>query len=199
MTYDLETKDPDKLVAKQKMKKTNHLTLHARRLPTNQPKTVILADVSSSMSGQKLNCLKDALHKVWRPNMEGIAFESELWAFEKADIDKLRTAGSTNMHDALLEGWKINPEHMVLITDGYADGGAEQILQRVRQHARPPIDTIGISVQGSQYDAELLREIAQLTGGRFMDVNEPLQLSIALQHLLDYRPESLQSGGSIQL
>ena len=184
--YNLQNADPDKLIKTQSYKSAK-LTLHSLHKTSVVTKTTILADISGSMSGHKLSCLKDALHKVWRPGIAGIAFNNAVWSFNEQDISQLSVSGTTKMLEALREAWQLNPGHIVLLTDGFADSGANRVLNVVAIHPQPPIDTIGIG----DYDKDLLRRIAELTGGRFMDVNDPIQLSQTLQKLLDYRPNSL--------
>ena len=182
------------------LKSKPKLTLQSLRPKSVLTKTVILADISGSMSGHKMNCLKDALHKVWSPHIEGIAFESNLWSFGKQDINQLQAQGTTHMKEALIEAWSTNPGHIVLLTDGYANGGSSEVLDEVRHHPTPPIDTVGIGGHGD-YDRQMLEQIALLTNGRFMDVAEPLKLTETLEELLQLESGKLdnQAIESIQL
>ena len=185
-------------------KKAPSKTLTLRKLNSSKSshsqKTTLLADISGSMNGSPLSELKRALHKVWSPAISGIAFGSDLYSFTGEDIDLLHTSGSTNMIGALREGWSIESSHIILMTDGYPDGGGEGVLQEVRRHPEPPIDTVGI---GSGYAEDLLRQIASLTGGRFMDVSQPFMLTQTLEQLLLNKPRGTESpaqnGGAIVL
>jgi len=192
----LQNIDNQSLIPRQVLKPKQTLSLaHLRRAATNR--TIILADISGSMMGDKLNNLKKALEKVWRPGISGIAFESELWEFTQADIYALSARGSTNMHDALQEAWLRQQDHIVLLTDGQPNGGPDEILALVRQHPKPPIDTIGI---GRDCNHDMLKEISRITGGRYNDVQDPLQLTQTMTLLLSLRPdEQTKKGGSIEL
>ena len=99
--------------------------------------------------------------------------------------------------DPLREGWLTEPASMVLLSDGYPDGGAQEILDLVRQHPHPPIDTVAISTWAdNSCDKDLLRQIASMTGGKFHDVGDPLQLTQTMHLLLDYRREQLTDQAS---
>lgn len=201
--FDLTEQNQDKLINKQTLK-AKHLTL--RNIKSNghtSGTTLLLVDISGSMSGNKMDALKDALTTVWSPGVKAIGFESNLWEIEQKDIQKLDARSSTYMSTALHEGWSQEPAHIVLLTDGDpTDATREEILADVRLHPKPPIDTIGISEHNMQgYSKEFLQEISRLTGGRFMGVGDPIQLTQTLKHLLDYKPTSLEEGkkGVIEL
>jgi len=201
--FNLTETNEDKLVERQKLKKAEHITLRSTREVTTNGSTLLLVDLSGSMGGDKLTNLKKALETVWNPGIKAIGFESVLWEIERGDIQKLSNMGSTHMLSALYEGWSSNPDHIVLITDGQpTDSSTSELLQEVRLHLTPPIDTIGIGDKhGRNYNPDFLKEISRLTGGRFIDVDEPIQLTQKLKFLLDYKPDILQEGkkGVIQL
>jgi len=190
-------------VARQKLNKKESITLKSLNLVVQQNKgTILLADISGSMSGEKMQGLKDALSTVWKPGIQGIAFNHELYELMEQDIQFLDASGTTEMLDALQEAWSRNPSHMILLTDGQPNNGTKEVLQEVSHHTDTPIDTVGIGKHGGYgYDADFLREIARLTGGRFTDVGEPMKLTETLQFLLDYTPDSIQAPqeGVIQL
>ena len=192
---DLTNAQTNNIIAQQTRKKTQSLTLQTLKPKSSTgSKSTILADISGSMYGEPLQQLKKALKKVWRPGITGIAFNSNIYSFEEQDIDTLPATGSTDMIGALSEGWKLESGHMILITDGHPDGGASEVLRNVRLHPTPPIDTIGV---GTGYDADLLKQIAELTGGKFMDVSQPLLLTQTLELLL--LTDHSTQGGSIRL
>ena len=182
MTYDLATTDALKLVQKQSLNGGKKLTLKST-LPRKHisNKTYILADISGSMSGDRLHELKKALHKVWRPGIHGIAFGSLVYDFTEADIDSLAVIGTTNMLDALLAGWEDTASHMVLLTDGQPDQSESTILNEVNMHTDIPIDTIGI---GLRCNNDFLQRISEITGGKFNSINEPLMLTEVMEDLL---------------
>jgi len=191
-------------VARQTVKKQQSLTLRTLNKDTTKQKgTVILADISGSMRGEKIQNLRKALKKVWRPGIEGIAFCTGMYELREEDISSLDTSGCTAMLAPLQEAWSRSPSHIILLTDGEPDEDKSTILKEVRWHTGIPIDTVGMAdSSGSYYDPEFLAEIALLTGGRFTDVGEPVQLTDTLQYLLDYKPAGLQApkeGGAVEL
>ena len=191
---DLQKADSPDVVAQQKLNKKKSITLKSiQTVQKFQKGTVLLADKSGSMSGDKMNGLKDALTTVWRPGIEGIAFDHNLYELTEEDIRFLHASGTTEMLGALKEAWSRSPKHIILMTDGIPDGGTREILREVRHHTDVPIDTVGIGdLTGNWYDADFLREVARLTGGRFTDVGEPMRLTQTLQHLLTYTTDGLQ-------
>jgi len=204
--FNLTEQDQSKLVQKQKLSKPKHLTLKQTRSGPRMNQTMLLADMSGSMAGQKMISLKSALESVWSPGVKCIGFESELWEIQQADIHRMSAMGGTDMFSALMEAWKSGCNHFVLMTDGQPTGhGKAAILAEVVRNPEIPIDTVGIGDKGAQdYDPEFLKEISRLTGGRFTDVGEPVKLTATLKHLLEYKPTGLnepkqESKGVIQL
>lgn len=186
------------IVNKQKLTKKNTTTLNSLK-PKNtlSTTTIILADISGSMSGNKMFGLKKALTDIWTVGIQCIGFESNLWEITEQDIGGLKPTGCTNMLDALIEAWARKPGHIVLLTDGQPHQTEDEIIDYVRQNKDIPIDTIGLGDKGSRnYNPDFLREIAELTGGRFFDVGEAIKLSNVMQYLLDYKPGKLASGKS---
>jgi len=190
-------------VARQKLNKKESITLKSLNPIVQQNKdTILLADISGSMNGEKMRGLKDALSTVWKPGIQGIAFNHELFELVEQDIQFLGASGTTAMLEALQEAWSRNPSHMILLTDGQPSNGTKEILQEVSHHTDIPIDTVGIGEYGGfGYDADFLREVARMTGGRFTDVGEPMKLTETLQFLLAYKPDGLEAPkeGVIQL
>ena len=202
MSYDLSEQDTNKLIHKQSIKGAKKLTLRDTlqdKLPVRNS-SYILADISGSIGGDKMAALRKALHDVWRVGIHGIAFESDVYDFEEKDIDSLQACGSTNMLDALLAAWDDKASHIILLTDGHPDQSQEEILDHVRSHQTTPIDTIGIGDGRYSYDADFLRQISEITGGRFNSVNEPLMLSEVMTDLLRISEKAQStSGQTIQL
>ena len=201
MSYDLAEKDASKLINKQSLKSARKLTLKDT-LKAKTPmctSTYILADISGSMHGDKMNALKEALHDVWRAGIHGIAFESDIYDFDEKDIDQLQARGSTNMLDALLAGWDDSASHIILLTDGHPDQSESEILNHVRAHSTTPIDTIGIGSERNAYNVDFLKEISKLTGGRFNSVTEPLLLSEVMSDLLQISEVAKSTSGVITL
>lgn len=202
MSYDLAETDRSKLVGKQTLKGAKKLTLKQTLMPKRSGSTqsYILADISGSMHGEKMDALKVALKKVWRVGIHGIAFSNQIYDFDEKDIDSLHSESTTNMLDALLAAWSDKADHMILLTDGQPDQAEDHILQQVRLHTDIPIDTIGISRHDGAYNERFLRQISEITGGRFNSVNEPLLLSEVMSELLQISEVAQStSGQTIQL
>lgn len=184
MSYDLSVKDSSRLVKKQKLGDVQKVTLKSILPKKHNVSSYILADISGSMHGEKMDSLKKALHDVWRPGIHGIAFESSVYDFYEDDIDELSARASTNMLDALKAAWSDSADHIVLLTDGQPDQDESEILKHVRNNSHTPIDTIGIGSSRYSYNVDFLKEISNITGGRFNSVNEPLLLSQVMTKLL---------------
>jgi len=201
MSYDLSEQDASKLIHKQSMKSAKKLTLK-ETLQVKHPirnSTYILADISGSMHGDKMTALRKALHDVWRVGIHGIAFSSEIYDFKEKDIDSLHSMDSTNMLDALQASWDDSASHIILLTDGHPDQAQDIILNHVHAHSSTPIDTVGIGDESYAYDADFLREISEITGGRFNSCNEPLLLSEVVQDLLRISEVAQSTSGAIAL
>jgi len=208
MTLDLETKNQT-TIAKQSLQSTQRMTLQKLRLGTQSAtmkRSMILADISASMSGEKLRSLKAALNAVWSPVIEAIAFNNELFELEQKDVDYLKNKGGTYMRSALQEAWQRRPSHIILATDGDpTDADDTEILDMAMEYTEIPIDTIGIGqYDTSSYNPDFLRRLSEITGGTFTDVGQPIMLTqVMKQLLLDYNKKVLNApqtkGGVISL
>ena len=191
---DLQKADSQGMIAKQKLNKKKSITLKSiQTVQKFQKGTVLLADKSGSMSGDKMNGLKDALTTVWRPGIEGIAFDNSLYELTEEDIGFLHASGTTEMLGALKEAWSRSPKHIILMTDGIPDGGTQEILKELKYHTDVPIDTVGIGdLTGSRYISLSPPSGDPSTPSGPSDVGEPMRLTQTLQHLLTYTPDGLQ-------
>lgn len=184
---------------------TNKVSLSTLKTPTSaQPGRgiMILADISGSMGGEKMDSLKKSLTQVWRPGLSCIAFESELWELDSQDdIHTLSNTGSTHMATALEETWSRNVKHILLLTDGQpTDADESEILELAKSHAGVPIDTVGIGTRdGYGYNPNFLRELSRITGGKYNACNEPMSLPNVVEDLLFLAEKAGQEGGAIQL
>uniref|UniRef100_A0A6M3KB36 Putative von Willebrand factor A domain-containing protein n=1 Tax=viral metagenome TaxID=1070528 RepID=A0A6M3KB36_9ZZZZ len=190
--YDLTTQDPSRLVAKQTLKaKLPSLRALTPKVPLRG--TILLADISGSMKGEKLVGLQKCLSDVWAPGLQAIVFNHALWELEKSDINHLEASGSTNMLGALQEAWSRSPKHLILITDGYPNQLQREILAHAQAHNHVPIDTIGISdSKGRSFDPQFLQDLARITGGKYNDITKPLELSLVVQHLITEKSEEVK-------
>jgi len=147
------------------------------------------------MHGDKMDALKKALHDVWRHSIHGIAFSSVIYDFFEQDIDSLSAQSTTNMLGALVAAWDDKADHIILLTDGQPDQTENEILGNVKMHTDIPIDTIGIGDERYGYNAEFLKQISEITGGRFNSVNEPLLLSEVMAELLQLEEVAQSTSG----
>jgi len=194
-----------KIKASKKFKTLSDLKSFSLSSSKKQKPSFILADISGSMRGPKIEGLKLALKQCFKYTKNCIAFESELWQIDEAEIDTVSAQGGTNMKEALNYAWSSNAGHIILITDGHpTDSSEEEILIAASQplHRKIPIDTIGISDNTSSYrgyNPDFLKELSRITGGKFTDCGEPLQLTQIVETLLiDYK-NSLLNQGAINL
>jgi len=189
-------------VTSQTLKKKQNVTLknvnrmHVQTRP-QKSNALLLGDISGSMYGTKLDALKICLTDCWRPGIRAFVFESDVFEITEQDIPNLQEMGSTNMLEVLEEAWQTDSNHFILMTDGQPDQYTSEILDMVRQNAKKAkIDTIGIGDQGSyNYDRDFLQELAEITGGKFYDVGEPIKLGSVVQELLEWKgADKLDSG-----
>jgi len=211
----INTKDPSKLV-KQQVHTKKHLTLDQLKKQTSSLtnaaiKVAIACDISGSMSGYKITEVRRMLKEVHQPHIDAIAFNDDVYLMEPGDFSTLSASGGTAMLACLQELWQHTYKHIILMTDGEpTDGGwgnsKPAILTEAAKHTDTPIDTIGIGEHGGGgYDPDFLRELARITGGRFSDCGEPIQLTSIVQNLLLNPPkghelkEGKDKNGAIQL
>ena len=210
--FDLTKTKPDDLIARQKVTK-KHLTLDdlkksTQSLQTKSIKRAICMDTSGSMAGYKITEVRRMFKELYHPHIDSITFNNDVYLLDKEDFSKLDAVGGTCMLKTLNELWANSYAHIILGTDGEpTDSGEEQILIVAAQHATIPIDTIGIGNKGGGgYNPDFLRELARITGGRFTDCGEPIQLTSIVENLLLNPPSGMQlndgktnKGGVIQL
>ena len=138
-------------------------------------KTRLLLDVSGSMSGEKLEDLKKAVHALGDSyHVEWIAFDDKVVASsfdEGADIDSLKSGGGTNYIPALrLAVEKIQEDlydDVILISDGCPFEPVDKILD-VALQLQQPLNTISIGTGG----ADVMKELSEKTAGVQIVVDE---------------------------
>ncbi|MBO6078666.1 MAG: VWA domain-containing protein [Bacteroidaceae bacterium] len=139
-----------------------------------QGKTLLLLDVSGSMSGQPLEDLKKAVHSLKESYVvEWIAFDDKIVAssFDNNDIDKLHSGGGTNFIPPLtMAVQKVKEaiyDDIILISDGCPFEDIKDILE-VAYELQQPLNTISIGNDG----ASVMKELSEKTGGVQIVVNE---------------------------
>lgn len=131
-------------------------------------KTLLLLDVSGSMSGENLEDLKKAVHALEDSYcVEWIAFSDDVVASsfdEGANIDALEADGGTNFIPPLtLAAEKIQEDlydDVILISDGCPFEPVEKILG-VALQLQQPLNTISIGGEG----ADVMKELSEKTAG----------------------------------
>ena len=201
---DLTTK-ANGLLAQQSIKgrKVTLQDLKKAKLPQSRLGDIyIVCDISGSMSGNKLQSLQHTLMQVYKPGIKVLAFSDDVYELDETDFRSLSTMGGTGLMLALDETWNVSPRHIILITDGEpTDAQPNEIIHEATRHSDIPIDTIGVSEYGRRgYDPDFLRELARVTGGKFTDCGQPIELTAVVQNLLleASNPKQIK-GGTIQL
>lgn len=139
-----------------------------------QGKTLLLLDVSGSMSGQPIEGLKKAVHSLEESYLvEWIAFSDKIEAssFDDNDIDQLHSTGGTCFIPPLtLAVQKVKEaiyDDIILISDGSPFENTEDILE-VAYQLQQPLNTISIGDSG----ASVMKELSDKTNGVQIVVNE---------------------------
>jgi len=198
----LTTRDNGLLAQSIKGRKVTLADLKRARTPQTQIGNIyIAADISGSMSGSKIYELKRALKATYKPGIKVFAFSDEIYDVQETDFNMLSPTGGTRMLEALRETWDQHPRHIILITDGEpTDASPKDILYAAGNHTNVPIDTIGISEADRRgYDPVFLAELARITGGKFTDCGQPIQLTAIIQTLLIEAGGLTEKGGVVAL
>jgi Ca-activated chloride channel homolog len=148
-------------------------------------------DVSGSMSGDRIQIVRDSLHTLvdnLRPSdaVAIVTFETDskiLRPMTRVDdgaeihktIDKLKAGGSTNMHAGLVDGYDVaadgftvgNYNRVVLLSDGAANVGLTEhdaILDELDPHIADGITLLTVGV-GNEYNQRILEQLADNGNG----------------------------------
>ena len=140
-----------------------------------QGKTLLLLDVSGSMSGQPLEDLKKAVHNLEDSyDVEWIAFDDKVVASsfdDGANIDALSSGGGTNFIPPIeMAVQKVREElydDVILISDGSPFESTEDILT-VAYQLQQPLNTISIGSDG----VSVMKQLSDKTNGIQIVVNE---------------------------
>jgi hypothetical protein len=153
---------------------------------------LVLADVSYSMAGPAkdgrrcIDCLRDALAPLVG-QIHVLAFDSN---WEEVDADLIpEPRGGTRLDKALIRAKELEPIHVLVISDGESDGGFERILRPAKALAEDcVIDTMFIGDSNAVRAKDLMRELANIGGGRYVEYdiaqNNPLLLGGKINQLL---------------
>jgi hypothetical protein len=126
----------------------------AQNNPSNKVK--LLLDASGSMNGTPLNELRKALS--YFPNMGAVTFN------DKAFIGRPDTAkGSTDLVKGLELVYTLNPEKIILISDGQPDD--PDLALSIAKIAKIPINVLYIGDAGDAGDL-FMTSLAKATGGK---------------------------------
>lgn len=142
-------------------------------------RTLLLLDVSTSMSGQPLADLKQAVHSLEEAYIvDWIAFSDGVVASsfaDGADIDQLEVVGGTNFIPPLeLAVQKVGEslyDDIILISDGSPFESTPDILA-VAYRLQQPLNTISIGESG----ASVMKELSEKTSGVQIVVSDVKEL-----------------------
>lgn len=174
-----------------------------------QQYTVIVIDISASMSGAPLQQAKQAAKKFIRRTDAEIAlisFESESVLVQDftthensllESVEKLTTSGGTRLYNALYQALKLiktksGKQSIIALTDGET-GGDDYTLEEIialakvdtnRQPSGTPPD-IRIFPVGLNFQSETLQTLAQATRGRFFYAKNQQELYQIFTQLSD--------------
>ncbi|HEY1956617.1 MAG TPA: VWA domain-containing protein [Polyangiaceae bacterium] len=155
----------------------------------------LVIDRSGSMTGPKLEMAKAAAKATadtlgGDDMLEVIAFDSSPTKVVKMtsakyrariqnDIARIQAGGGTEIFSALDAGYqtlsvtRARKKHIILLTDGEApQGGLRELSQQIAAEGMT-LTTVGL---GADVDANLLRTMSDLGGGRYYGVQDPSQL-----------------------
>lgn len=161
---------------------------------------VAVMDVSTSMSGDKLEYAKKTLqalikHMSAQDTLAIIQFSDDIsqvlrptlmTADARADaqklVKKMHVIGGTNLSGAVLEGWKVaadlksDTNRIILFTDGQPTSGITDKSKIKEFSLKPPFARASLTTMGfgTDVDRELLGSMSSMGGGNyyFVDTNE---------------------------
>lgn len=144
-----------------------------------QGRTLLLLDVSGSMSGQPLNDLKQAVHSLEEAYIvDWIAFNDGVVASsfaDGADIDNLNATGGTNfippLEMAVQKVGEALYDDIILISDGSPFESTPDILTAAYR-LQQPLNTISIGDTG----ASVMKELSDKTSGMQIVVSNVKEL-----------------------
>ncbi len=108
------------------------------------------------------------------------------------DSPALRASGGTSLFPTLLEALRANPRatRLIAFSDGTPDNYVDkELVYKLSQEYNIPIDTAYISGRGASYTnyedpaALLMREIAECTGGIFLNLSDGASFKTAFKYL----------------
>ena len=166
----------------------HEISLRAKDAP-EPASLVVLADVSGSMKGDKIQRLQRELRSIWpeRPGARLLSFASSLsWCDSPSDLPG--AAGSTNLTGALDVAADVWPGEVLVISDGMPDNPASAL-----EAAKKIPGTISVLFVGSDDDregAEFLRKLALMGGGEscHKDLAKHSSLASELRSMLALPP-----------
>ncbi len=126
---------------------------------------VILCDVSSSMAGERINRLKEALRSLWAtmPRCRLLAFSFRVWPIESPETMP-EPSGNTALHLALEEARLLRPAKTIVISDGKPDDAETAI--NVASRIPGIIDIVFVGSDGDRSAIQFMNRLARVGGGR---------------------------------
>ncbi len=126
---------------------------------------VILCDVSSSMAGERIKRLKEALRSLWAtmPRCRLLAFSFRVWPIESPERMP-EPSGNTALHLALEEARLLRPAKTIVISDGHPDDAEAAI--NVAGKIPGVIDICFVGSDGDRQAIRFMNRLARIGGGR---------------------------------
>ncbi len=187
------------------------------RLQERVEDVVLCLDISSSMTGEKIKTLKKAILKFVLAKIGiDIRDQTAIVVFDdparklfdltnnqnsiKKEVSELEISGATAMGHALSLSREIlshsrkarKQPRIILLSDGCANGPGDpgrsleeaQLLKKFGVI----VDTIGIGEGSESFDEDLLKEIAKITGGKYLRVEDISKLPKKFAILAEKKP-----------
>jgi Mg-chelatase subunit ChlD len=126
---------------------------------------VILCDVSSSMAGERIKRLREALRELWAtmPRCRLLAFNFRVWPVESPETMPT-PSGNTALHLALEEARLLRPAKTIVISDGQPDDAEAAIT--VAGRIPGIIDIVFVGSDNDRQAIRFMNRLARMGGGR---------------------------------
>lgn len=165
-------------------------------------KLLLLLDASGSMCGQPINDLKRVVRELQdRAEVVWIAFNHELvsCSFEGGDLNDLSGDGGTSYLPAIEKAAEYlrgnYADKVILISDGWPGNTLEEILESAKK-LNQPLNTITICPYPDHGGGvvEIMKEIAEKTGGKQVTVESAAEISINTTPEIDEMLQAMEGG-----
>ncbi len=206
-----------------------HLGLQTKKLTDSQrnpSNIIIVADVSGSMSGDKIQLLKNAMqtlvsqlapkdnvalvvynesaHTILEPT--SVAHKNKIYDA----IKKLSTGGSTNAESGLIRGYELAEKmyqpgfnnRVILTSDGMANVGStspEKILAKIKTQKEKGVFLTTVGVGLDMYNDHLLEQLANQGNGNYLYVATQKDIQLAFVDEITSQLQTVAKDAKIQV